>query len=44
MWLLFLLVCPLPVRAVVILLGGSYLAAGFVMVLVAMTATATWWS
>lgn len=39
-WLLFLLVCPLPVRAVVILLGGSYLAAGFVMVLVAMTATA----
>ncbi|MFE0747760.1 hypothetical protein [Gordonia sp. NPDC058843] len=39
-WLLFLLVFPPPVRAAVLLLGGTSLAAGFILVLMAVAATA----
>ena len=35
-WLLFLLVFPVPVRAVLLSMGGTSRAAGFIMVLVAM--------
>ncbi|MDS1114588.1 hypothetical protein RD149_12500 [Gordonia westfalica] len=39
-WLLFLLVFPVPMRAVLLSMGGTSLAAGFILVLVAMAATA----
>ncbi|AFR47528.1 hypothetical protein KTR9_0883 [Gordonia sp. KTR9] len=39
-WLLFALIFPLPVRGVVLPLGGTTLAAGFTLVLMAVAATA----
>ncbi|OUC78385.1 hypothetical protein CA982_12930 [Gordonia lacunae] len=39
-WLLFVLIFPPPVRATVLLMGGTSLAAGFVLVLMAVGATA----
>lgn len=39
-WLLFVLIFPLPARSVVVTLGGTSVAAGFVLVLMAVAATA----
>ncbi|MCX2754275.1 MULTISPECIES: hypothetical protein [unclassified Gordonia (in: high G+C Gram-positive bacteria)] len=39
-WLLLVLIFPPPVRAVVLIMGGTSLAAGFVVVLMAVAATA----